>query len=190
MPKSRKGSMKKVRRGRTARRAYSRRSRKQCGGAEVFVGSPLNDPGMALGQKDNMSQGQQFQQMHKTQHGGAATMMAPGPVSAITGSVLGDSAMVASARTGPLDVAMQYATAQGQKGGYRRAKGKKAKKSKSRKSRKVTRRRRVLRGGAWGGSTGSPVTSSPMLLPAGLEKSAQLNHDWDAAKNPNYWAPK
>jgi len=176
--------MKRGRRARTARRAYSRRSRKQCGGAEVFVGSPLNDPGMALGQKDNMSQGQQFQQMHKTQHGGAATMMAPGPVSATTGSVLADPSMVASARTGPLDVAMQYATAQGQKGGYRRRRGKKA------KSRKVTRRRRVLRGGAWGGSTGSPVTSNPMLLPAGLEKTAQLNHDWDAAKNPNYWAPK
>ena len=177
--------MKRGRRTRTVRRAYIRRNRRQCGGAEVFVGSPLNNSGMALGQKDNMGQGQQFQQMHKTQHGGAATMMAPGPVSAITGSVLSDSSMVASARTAPLDVAMQYATAQGQKGGYRRSKGKK-----SRKSRKVTRRRRVLRGGAWGGSSGSALTLSPMLLPAGLEKSAQLNQDWDAAKNPNYWAPK
>jgi hypothetical protein len=38
--------------------------------------------------------------------------------------------------------------------------------------------------------SGSPLSESSMLLPSGLEKQAALNHDWDAARNPNYWAPK
>ena len=159
------------------RRCWSRRNRSQYGGATVHSGAPVNDTSMALGQKDNLSQGQQFQNIHRTQHGGAAAYP-----SGVTDSVL-TGPMVAAARTGPLDVAI--AQTRGMQDGGRRRRLRKGK-----KSRGHSRRRRVHRGGAYGGATGSPLTANPMLLPSGLEKSAQLNSDWDAARNPNYWAPK
>jgi hypothetical protein len=159
------------------RRCWSRRNRSQYGGATVHSGAPVNDTSMALGQKDNLSQGQQFQNIHRTQHGGAAAYP-----SGVTDSVL-TGPMVAAARTGPLDVAI--AQTRGMQDGGRRRRLRKGK-----KSRGQSRRRRVHRGGAYGGATGSPLTANPMLLPSGLEKSAQLNSDWDAARNPNYWAPK
>jgi len=143
----------------------------------VHSGAPVNDTSMALGQKDNLSQGQQFQNIHRTQHGGAAAYP-----SGVTDSVL-TGPMIAAARTGPLDVAI--AQTRGMQDGGRRRRHRKGKNSQRR-----SRRRRVHRGGAYGSASGSPLTANPMLLPSGLEKSAQLNSDWDAARNPNYWAPK
>jgi hypothetical protein len=233
------------------RRCWSRRNRSQYGGAAVHVGAPVNDTSMALGQKDNLAQGQQFADIHKTQHGGfwfakaaaaATAPMAPmkemsvgkggsmdaAPAatrgslsgSATRGSVpmpmkamkggsrrqRGGSApyplgvtnstlegpMIAAARTGPLDTAIsQIQGMSDQSGGRRRGKkGNKANRKSQKKNRNVSRRRRNMRGGAYGTASGSPVTADSMLLPSGLEKSAQLNSDWDAARNPNYWAPK
>ena len=202
------------------RRFWSRRNRSQYGGAAVHMGAPVNDTSMALGQKDNLAQGEQFADIHKTQHGGfwaekaAAAPMAAAhsaPMAAahsalmkamkggsrrqrggaapyplgVTNSTL-EGPMIAAARTGPLDTAIgQIQGMSDQSGGRRRRRGKKSKKSK-----KTTRRRRVMRGGAHGPYTGSPLTADSMLLPSGLEKSAQLNSDWDAARNPNYWAPR
>jgi hypothetical protein len=68
--------------------------------------------------------------------------------------------------------------------------GRRRRHRKHKKSQRHSRRRRVHRGGAYGSASGSPLTANSMLLPSGLEKSAQLNSDWDAARNPNYWAPK
>ena len=137
----------------------------------------MNDTSMALGQKDSLSQGQQFESIHRTQHGGAAAYP-----SGVTDSVL-TGPMIAAARTGPLDVAISQT--RGMHDGGRRRRHRKGKKSQRR-----SRRRQVLRGGGHAVATGSPLTADSMLLPSGLEKSAQLNSDWDAARNPNYWAPK
>jgi hypothetical protein len=126
---------------------------------------------MLLGQKDNLSQGTQFLNIHRTQHGGAG----PYPT-AVTDSVLSGS-MIAAARTGPLDVAISQTRGM-QDGGRRRG-------SKGKKSRRSRRHR--------GGSRafmGASLSENPMLLPSGLERQAALNNDWSAARDPNYWAPK
>jgi len=210
------------------------------------VGAPVNDTSMALGQKDNLAQGEQFAGIHKMQHGGFwapraaqdahatmkgmkggsrrqqggywfakgsaahevtsakgdahATMKAmkggsrrqsggsaPYPLG-VTNSTL-EGPMIAAARTGPLDTAIAQTQGMSDQSGGRR-RGKKANKKSHKKNRNVTRRRRNMRGGAHGPYTGSPLTADSMLLPSGLEKSAQLNNDWDAARNPNYWAPR
>ena len=159
------------------RRCWSRRNRTQYGGSALYSGAPLGDTSMALGQKDNLSQGEQFLNIHKNQHGGAAAYP-----SGVTDSVL-TGQMVTAARTGPLDVAISETRGM-QDGGRRRGY------KKHKNSRRSSRRRRVLRGGGHAVASGSPVSANTMLLPSGLEKSAQLNSDWDAARNPNYWAPK
>ena len=165
------------------RRGNSRRNRIMYGGM-----APVGDSSMALGQKDNLSQGQQFLSMHRTQHGG----MSPYPAG-VTDSVLSGS-MIAAARTGPLDNAI--AQIQGmQDGGARRSSRNRSRRNRNRSNRNRknksnrNRRNRNHRGGAMAFS-GSPLSESSMLLPSGLERQAALNHDWDAARNPNYWVPK
>ena len=159
------------------RRGHSRRNRIMYGGM-----APLNDSSMMLGQKDNLSQGQQFLSMHKTQHGG----MSPYPAG-VTDSVLSGS-MIAAARTGPLDTAIGQIQGMQDGGARRSCRSRRNKKNKNRSNR--NRRNRKHRGGAHMAFGGSPLSESSMLLPSGLERQAALNHDWDAARNPNYWAPK
>jgi len=149
--------------------------------------APVGDSSMALGQKDNLAQGQQFLSMHRTQHGG----MSPYPAG-VTDSVL-SGPMIAAARTGPLDTAIGQIQGM-QDGGARRSRNRRScrsrrnRKNKNRSNR--NRRNRRHRGGAHMAFSGSPLSESSMLLPSGLERQAALNHDWDAARNPNYWAPK
>ena len=147
--------------------------------------APVNDTSMALGQKDSMAQGQQFLSLHKAQHGG----MSPYPLG-VTNSTL-SGPMIAAARTGPLDTAISQIQGM-QDGGRRSMKSRKNKKSKSKKSKSKKNRKqhRKHRGGAHMALGGSPLSENSMLLPSGLEKQAALNSDWDAARNPNYWAPK
>jgi hypothetical protein len=164
------------------RRGNSRRNRIMYGGM-----APVDDSSIMLGQKDNLSQGQQFLSMHRTQHGG----MSPYPAG-VTGSVL-TGPMIASARTGPLDSAIGQIQGM-QDGGARRSRRRgsrsRSKKNKSKNRSKRHGRKRRHRGGAHMAFGGSPLSESSMLLPSGLEKQAALNHDWDAARNPNYWVPK
>lgn len=163
------------------RRGHSRRNRIMYGGM-----APVGDSSMALGQKDNLSQGQQFLEMHKTQHGG----MSPYPAG-VTDSVL-SGPMIASARTGPLDTAIGQIQGM-QDGGARRSRRNRSNKNRKNKNKNRSnknRRNRNYRGGAHMAFGGSPLSENSMLLPSGLEKQAALNHDWDAARNPNYWAPK
>lgn len=144
------------------RRAWSRRARKVHRGGMA----PLGDTSMLIGQKDNLSQGTQFLNIHRAQHGGAG----PYPT-AVTDSVLSGS-MIPAARTGPLDVAIAQTRGM-QDGGRRRGKNKRSRKH---------------RGGSRA-FMGSSLSENSMLLPSGLERQAALNHDWSAARDPNYWAP-
>ena len=174
MVASKKNRMNKTRRNKN-RRCWSRRQR---GGM-----APVNDSSMALGQKDSLAQGQQFLSLHKAQHGG----MSPYPLGVTDSRLAGP--MVAAARTGPLDTAISQI--QGMKdGGRRYTKSRKTKKTRSKKARSKKTRSKKHRGGAHAALGGSPLSENSMLLPSGLEKQAALNSDWDAARNPNYWAPK
>jgi hypothetical protein len=127
---------------------------------------------MDMAQRDSLAQGSQYLNIHKDQHGGAA---APYPT-AVTNSVL-SGPMIAATRTGPLDAAISQI--QGMQDGGRRRKGK-----------KHSRRRRGHRGGAHTAATGAALSESSMLLPAGMDKQAALNHEWADAKNPNAFVPK
>lgn len=149
--------------------------------------APVGDTSMTMGQKDNLSQGTQFLDIHKNQHGG----MSPYP-GGVTASVLTDSSMVASARTGPLDTALSQIQGM-QDGGVRRSKRKTHGRKHKRHYKRGHSRRNRMRGGnhSFGHQLmGSSLSENSMLLPPGAEKSAGLNYDWDAARNPNYWAPK
>ena len=156
---------------RSRRNKRSMRMRKHRGGM-----APVNDPSMALSAKDSLSQGSQFLNMHKAQHGGG-----PAPYSAVSNSLL-PSSMVGSARTGPLDVAIAGAQRM-QDGGKRRNR-----KNRSRKNRSRKNRSRKQRGGNH--LTGAALNADSMLLPQGLERQAALNYEWSMAKNPSSFAPK
>ena len=149
------------------RKNRSRRNRSLRGGM-----APVHDRSMDMAQRDSLAQGSQYLNIHKDQHGGAA---APYPT-AVTNSVL-SGPMIAATRTGPLDAAISQI--QGMQDGGRRRKGK-----------KHSRRRRGHRGGAHTAATGAALSESSMLLPAGMDKQAALNHEWADAKNPNAFVPK
>ena len=140
----------------------SRKMRKMLGGMAA-----LSEASMLLAQKASLAQGSQYLNLHKGQFGG----MAPYPGGVESSSLPAD--MVASARTGALDSALSAIKGM-QDGGKRRSKP-------------STKRRSKKRGGAL---MGAPLSSDSMLLPAGLEKQAALNHEWSLAKNPASFAPK
>jgi hypothetical protein len=133
--------------------------------------SPVNDTSMTMPQKDSLSQGSQYLNIHKGQYGGAPAAYP----NAVTGSVL-TGPMIASARTGPLDTAISQI--QGMQDGGRRRRNNRSKKNK-----------RNQRGGLYK-LMGSSLSEDSMLLPAGMDKQAALNYEWSAAKDPNFFAPK
>jgi len=169
---SRKNRSRRDRKNRASRKNRSNRDRKnrsrrnRCWKGGM---APVNDRSMDMAQRDSLAQGSQYLNIHKDQHGGAA---APYPT-AVTNSVL-SGPMIAATRTGPLDAAISQI--QGMQDGGRR-----------RKHKKHSRRRRGHRGGA---HSGAPLSESSMLLPAGMDKQAALNHEWADAKNPNAFVPK
>ena len=156
-------------------------------------------------QEASFAQGQQFNRMHVTQHGGHLSPLGldagayPGevqrssllqkggavfggaPMAAVTDSVLsGPSALMDSTRTGPLNAAFaQISGMSDQTGGRRR----RNKKSRGRKSRRQ-------RGGFAGWGSATPAPSSAPYMTGVDPKAGQLNHEWDAARNPNYYVPK
>jgi hypothetical protein len=125
-----------------------------------------------------------------------------GPYPASVESNTLPSDMIASSRTGPLDVALSQIKGM-QDGGRRRHKrrntvhrgGACSLMRGGRRSRKHRRnrsqRRRVYRhsGGSHNMSP-APVDAKSMLLPPGLEKSAALNYEWSMAKDPSSFAPQ
>ena len=177
----------KMRRSRM--RKHSRKhSRKHRGGM-----APLGDSSMAAAQRQSLTQGSQYLNMHKAQHGGSAAYPAS------FGATL-PSSMVAAARTGPLDSA--NAAIQGMQDGGRRRKSRKSRKArksrksrkarksrKSRKSRKHSKKSRKHRGG-YRGLAGASLSANSMLLPPGAERQAALSHEWGLAKDVNAFAPK
>jgi hypothetical protein len=168
---SRKNRASRKNRSNRDRKNRSRRNRCWKGGM-----APVNDRSMDMAQRDSLAQGNQYLNIHKDQHGGAA---APYPT-AVTNSVL-SGPMIAATRTGPLDNAI--AQIQGMQDGGRRRKHKKHHKA----SKKTKRHSRRHRGGA---HNGAPLSESSMLLPAGMDKAAALHNEWADAKNPNAFVPK
>lgn len=190
------------RKSRTSRKSRRfNRSRRHRGG---FM-APVGDKSMVGAHQASLAQGQQFAGLHVTQHGGhlgnlgldagaypgevqrssllqkGGAVFGGAPMAAVTGSVL-TGPLVDSSRTGPLNEAWsQVAGMKDQTGGRRKRRGKK---SRGRKS------RRRQRGGfvAWGSAMPAP-SNAPYMT--GVNPAAgQLNNEWDAARNPNYYVPK
>lgn len=158
---SRKMSKSRTMRKQRNQRKMRKTMRKMRGGM-----ADLAEASMALAQKASLAQGAQYLNLHKGQFGG----MAPYPAGVESSTLPSD--MVASARTGNLDTALNAIKGM-QDGGKRR-------------SSKKTRRSSKKRGGAF---TGASLSANSMLLPAGLEKQAALNYEWSLAKNPSSFAP-
>ena len=127
-------------------------------------------------QRDSLAQGSQYLNMHSKQHGGVA----PYPTS--LGSTLPTN-MIASARTGPLDSALQQI--QGMQDGGKR-KHKHSRKHSRKHNKRSHKRSYKHRGGVF---VGSPTSANTMLLPPGLERQAALNYEWSMAKDPSAFLP-
>ena len=154
--------------------------------------APTTGNAMAAMQAQSLAQGQQFDAMHKNQHGGALNA-GPFPGAVVAQTVLPEN-LHASARVAPLDAAIKEIQGlKDQSGGKRRKRrgSRKSKKAsrKARKGRKASRR--SLRGGAWSMDNAQSVSGSGMLLPAGLEAKALsgMNAEWKLAENPKAFAP-
>ena len=142
--------------------------------------APVNDSSMAMAQRASLSQGSQYLDMHKGQHGGSVGQY---PASVMASTL--PTSMVASARTGPLDAAI--ASIQGMQDGGRRHRRSRSNRKSSRRNRRNRSNRRNRKHG--GGHSGSPLSANSMLLPSGMEKQAALNYEWSMAKNPSSFAP-
>ena len=200
---SHKRSGRKSRKTRTSRksRRYNRSRRHRGGFMAPISETAVGSSSMAGGHSASLGQGSQFGALHASQHGGSLGLnaglypgevsrpsllqqggawgsAAPAPMEAVTGSVLTTGQLVDSSRTGPLnDAISQISGMKDQVGGRRKGRGRKS-------------RGRKQRGGfaGWGSAMPAPTSASYM---AGVnESSAQLNNDWSAARDPNYWAPK
>lgn len=173
--RNRRGNRKATRKNRRSTRKSTRRQR---GGV-----APLN---YSMGEmtQQSLAQGNQFAEIHKAQHGGAAGFEG-GPY---PGSVGGDgmlpSGLVASSRVGPLNSAIAEIQGMKDQGGGRRRRGH----GRGRHSRRHGRRHR---GGSYKMDTAAPYGSPSMLLPSSLEAKALtgMNAEWRLAANPGSFAP-
>jgi hypothetical protein len=169
------------RRNRRGNRKSRRSTRRQRGGV-----APLN---YSMGEmtQQSLAQGNQFAEMHKAQHGGAAGFEG-GPY---PGSVGGDgmlpSGLVASSRVGPLNTAISEIQGMKDQGGGRRRHRHKS----HRRRHHGRRHRKTHRGGSYKMDTAAPYGSPSMLLPSSLEAKALtgMNAEWRLAANPGSFAP-
>ena len=145
---------------------------------------------MASMQAQSLAQGQQFDEMHKNQHGGGLDA-GPFPGAVMAPSVLPEN-LHASARVAPLDAAIKEIQGLKDQSGGRRKGRKASKKSrKSRKGRKGRKGSRRQRGGAWAMGNEQSVSAPGMILPPALEAKALsgMNAEWKLAENPKAFAP-
>jgi hypothetical protein len=183
-----------------------RKRRMMYGGYESVPGSPNNNS-MSSMTAQSLAQGQQFEALHKNQHGGAALDAGPFPGAVIEPSVLPEN-LHASARVAPLDAAIKEIQGlKDQSGGRRRKSRKSSKKSRksskksrksskksrksSKKSRKSSKKSRKQRGGMYSLENAQSVNASGMLLSPALEAKALsgMNAEWKLAEDPKAFAP-
>lgn len=170
--RNRRGNRKATRKNRRSTRKSTRRQR---GGV-----APLN---YSMGEmtQQSLAQGNQFAEIHKAQHGGAAGFEG-GPYPGSVGGVgMLPSGLVASSRVGPLNSAIAEIQGMKDQGGGRRRR---------RRSHRHRHGRRH-RGGSHKMDTAAPYGSPSMLLPSSLEAKALtgMNAEWRLAANPGSFAP-
>ena len=192
---------KNSRRNRRNTRRNNMSMRRRRNNINMMGGNPATVEDMSMKGPMNMSlsQGQQFASYHANQHGGA---LSGGPYpGVVTEEALISPTMAISARTAPLNAALNEIRGMSDQAGGRRRKrrntmrkNRKNRKNtmrKNRKNRKNTMRRR--RNNMMGGAMLSPAaTSAPgLLLPSGLEAKAVsgMNAEWKLAENPRAFAP-
>ena len=186
-------------------------------GGEYSMPSPVGDMSMKAPMDMSLSQGQQFADYHKNQHGG---VLLGGPYpGVVTEEALIPASMALSARTAPLNAALnEIRNMNDQAGGKRKRRNTMRKSRKNRKSTRknnmsgrkrrnnnmsmsmrrrrnnnMSMRRRRNNMNMMGGAVFSPaLTSAPgLLLPPGLEAKAVsgMNNEWKLAENARAFAP-
>ena len=185
-------------------------------GGEYSMPATVDDNSLNGPSRMSLAQGQQFADFHKNQHGGA---LSGGPYpGVVTEEALIPANMAVSARTAPLNAALNEIRGMSDQAGGRRRrrrntmrKNRKNRKNtrknrrnnmsmrKNRKNRRnnmmmsMRRRRNNNTMNMMGGAVLSPASSSApgLLLPAGLEAKAVsgMNAEWKLAENPRAFAP-
>ena len=170
-------------------------------GGEYSMPAPVGDTSMKGPMDMSLAQGQQYGSFHANQHGGA---LSGGPYPGIvTEESLISPQMALSARTAPLNAALNEIRGMSDQAGGRRRRRRntmrKNRKNTMRKNRKnyrrnnMSMRRRRNNLNMMGGAVLSPAATSAsgLLLPAGLEAKAVsgMNAEWKLAENPRAFAP-
>lgn len=178
-------------------------------GGEYSMPSPVGDMSMKGPMNMSMAQGQQYADFHKNQHGGS---LSGGPYpGVVTEEALIPASMAASARTAPLNAALNEIKGMSDQAGGKRKrrntmrKGRKNRKNtrknrrnnnmsmRRRRNNNMSMRRRRNNMNMMGGAVFSPaaVTAPGLLLPSGLEAKAVsgMNAEWKLAENPRAFAP-
>jgi hypothetical protein len=180
-------SMRKRRNNMTMRRAY------MYGGNSTPAN--VNDASMKPMEEQSLAQGQQFEQLHKNQHGGGLDA-GPFPGAVVAPTILPMN-LHASARVAPLDAAIREISGlKDQSGGKRKArkaskKSRKASKKARKASKKSRKGRKAYRGGSYDLNNAQSVSASGLLLSPSMEAKALsgMNAEWKLAENPMAFAP-
>lgn len=200
---SRRNRRNTMRKNRKNYRRNNMSMRRRRNNINMMGGNPatVDDTSMKGPMDMSLSQGQQFASYHANQHGGA---LSGGPYpGVVTEEALISPTMAISARTAPLNAALNEIRGMSDQAGGRRRrrrntmrKNRKNRKNtmrKNRKNRKNNMSMRRRRNNMMGGAVLSPaMTSAPgLLLPSGLEAKAVsgMNAEWKLAENPRAFAP-
>jgi hypothetical protein len=154
----------------------------------------VNDTSMKPMEEQSLAQGQQFEALHKNQHGGGLDA-GPFPGAVVAPTILPMN-LHASARVAPLDAAIREISGlKDQSGGKRKARkaSKKSRKGRkaSKKSRKGRKGRKTYRGGSYNLINAQSVSAPGLLLSPSMEAKALsgMNAEWKLAENPMAFAP-
>lgn len=179
----------KSRSQRSRRNSRSRRS--QRGGRTILAPMELNDTSMQVASQQSAQQGQQFQQLHADQHGGALHAGAPVGYTGVL-----DESLRGTAHLSPLDASLKEIAGMSDQTGGRRKRASRSRRTSllANLKRMLTFRRsrgRKQRGGA---QVFAPAAADApgTLLPADLENVALSGQHPEAtlAQDPTYLAPK
>lgn len=207
--RNRRNTMRKNRKNSRRNNMMRRNRRNNMMGGEYSMPASVNDNSMNNSRDMSLAQGQQYADFHKNQHGGGEGLSGGPFPGAVTDEALISPDMALSARTAPLNAALnEIRGMKDQAGGRRRRntmrKNRKNRKA-SRKNRKNTRKntrknrknrkgsRRNRRNNMMGGMMLNPASvSAPGLLLSPAQEAKALsgmNAEWKLAENPRSFAP-
>ena len=140
--RNRRNTMRKNRKNSRRNNMMRRNRRNNMMGGEYSMPASVNDNSMNNSRDMSLAQGQQYADFHKNQHGGGEGLSGGPFPGAVTDEALISPDMALSARTAPLNAALNEIRGMKDQAGGRRRRNTMRKSRKNRKNRKNTRKNR------------------------------------------------